>query len=113
MREGPWRTGDFPSGDQLRNYTQRYLYDSVGNFVEMAHEAGAGSWTRHYATLPGSNQLQQSWMGNNTAEAVTYRTDKSEANRRWVALVQQIFEVDPLACPSCHGVMRLVAFITQ
>ena len=29
------------------------------------------------------------------------------------ALLQQIFEVDPLACPACHGVMRSVAFITQ
>ena len=29
------------------------------------------------------------------------------------ALLQQIFEVDPLACPSGHGVMRLVSFITQ
>jgi len=27
--------------------------------------------------------------------------------------LQQIFEVDPLACPTCHGVMRVVAFITQ
>ena len=31
----------------------------------------------------------------------------------WAALLQQIFEVDPLACPSCHGVMRLVACSTQ
>jgi hypothetical protein len=29
------------------------------------------------------------------------------------ALLQQIFEVDPLACPCCHGAMRIVAFITQ
>ncbi len=29
------------------------------------------------------------------------------------ALLQQMFEVDPLACPSCHGAMRLVAGITQ
>ena len=29
------------------------------------------------------------------------------------ALLQQIFEVDPLACPTCHGPMRVVAFITQ
>ena len=28
-------------------------------------------------------------------------------------LLQQIFEVDPLACPSCQGAMRIVAFITQ
>ena len=37
----------------------------------------------------------------------------TEASRRWAALLQQISEVDPLACPSCHGVMRIVAFITQ
>ena len=35
------------------------------------------------------------------------------ASRRWAALLQQIFEVDPLACPACHGVMRIVAFITH
>ena len=29
------------------------------------------------------------------------------------ALLQQLFEVDPLACPTCHGAMRLVAFITR
>lgn len=36
-----------------------------------------------------------------------------EAARRWAALLQQIFEVDPLACPQCRGPMRIVAFITQ
>ncbi len=29
------------------------------------------------------------------------------------ALLQQIFEVDPLACPTCHGPMRIIACITQ
>jgi hypothetical protein len=41
------------------------------------------------------------------------RLAPTEATRRWAALLQQIFEVDPLACPTCHGAMRLVAFITQ
>ena len=27
--------------------------------------------------------------------------------------LQQIFEVDPLACPTCRGPMRIIAFITQ
>ncbi len=36
----------------------------------------------------------------------------TEATRRWATLLQQICEVDPLACPSGHGVMRLVACIT-
>ena len=29
----PWPTGGFPSADALRNYTQRYRYDAVGNLV--------------------------------------------------------------------------------
>ena len=41
------------------------------------------------------------------------RLAPTEATHRWAALLQQIFEVDPLACPACHGVMRIVAFITQ
>ena len=41
------------------------------------------------------------------------RLAPTDATRRWAALLQQIFEVDPLACPTCHGAMRLVAFLTQ
>jgi hypothetical protein len=41
------------------------------------------------------------------------RLAPTEATRRWAALLQQIFEVDPLACPTCRSAMRLVAFITQ
>ena len=41
------------------------------------------------------------------------RLAPTEAARRWAALRQQRFEVDPLRCPTCHGAMRIVAFITQ
>ena len=41
------------------------------------------------------------------------RVAPTEATRRWAGLLQQIFEVDPLACPTCRGAMRIVAFITQ
>ena len=48
----------------------------------------------------------------------TPRLAPTEATRRMregptAALLQQIFEVDPLACPTCHGAMRIVAVITQ
>jgi len=43
---------------------------------------------------------------------VALRLAPTEGTRRWAALLQQIFEVDPLACPTCHGVMRLVTCIT-
>ena len=41
------------------------------------------------------------------------RLAPTEATGRWAALLQQIFEVDPRACPTGHGAMRLVAVITQ
>ncbi len=43
----------------------------------------------------------------------TPRLAPTDASRRWAALLQQIFEVDPLAFPQCAGLMRIVAFITQ
>ncbi|MGK4001479.1 hypothetical protein WMF31_02565 [Sorangium sp. So ce1036] len=41
----------------LRNYTEQYFYDAVGNIVRMVHQAGAGSWTRRYAYAETSNRL--------------------------------------------------------
>ena len=41
------------------------------------------------------------------------RLAATEATRRWASLLQQIFEADPLACPRCHGTMRILAFITH
>ena len=35
------------------------------------------------------------------------------ARFRWAELLRRIFEVDPLACPRCRGLMRLVAGITD
>ena len=33
--------------------------------------------------------------------------------RGWAQLIRRVFEVDPLVCPRCQGVMRVVAFITE
>jgi RHS repeat-associated protein len=75
-REGPWPQRQFPTGDQSRNYSQRYLYDEVGNFVSMQHLPGTGAgWTRHYTTQPDSNRLAQTWYGGSTSTAVKYRHD--------------------------------------
>lgn len=59
----------------LRNYTEHYVYDQVGNIKEMAHVANGGSWTRHYDYATDSNRLLKTWEGANTAEAVVYRYD--------------------------------------
>jgi hypothetical protein len=32
-------------------------------------------------------------------------------SRTWAMLIKRIYEVDPLACPKCGGVMKVVSFI--
>jgi RHS repeat-associated protein len=76
---------DCPAPDPaaLRNYTQTYRYDSVGNIMQMGHVAvgGNGSWTRRYSYGPDSNRLLHTWEGDdnwnssNATNKTTYNYD--------------------------------------
>mgnify|MGYP001823044201 FL=1 len=33
--------------------------------------------------------------------------------RRWAQLLVRVYEVHPLRCPSCHGQMRILSFLTD
>jgi len=58
-------TGGQKLGDPeaLENYTERYEYDSVGNFLRMIHRAEHRNWTRHY-TYDEESQLQPGKKSN-------------------------------------------------
>ena len=36
-----------------------------------------------------------------------------QARKRWAALIKQVYEADPLACPKCGSEMRIIAFIER
>ncbi|MER2603014.1 MAG: SpvB/TcaC N-terminal domain-containing protein, partial [Candidatus Competibacter phosphatis] len=36
-------------GQAMRNYTEQYVYDAVGNFEKLIHQATQGDWVRGYA----------------------------------------------------------------
>jgi len=56
---------DMPISDKaLRNYTQHYYYDSVGNIHKIKHVANGGCWTRHYRYEEQSNRLLSTWTGS-------------------------------------------------
>jgi RHS repeat-associated protein len=75
-RDRPWPANGFPSPDALSNYTQRYVYDAVGNFAEMTHLSSNGpGWTRHYTPAEYSNRLERTWYGGDTLTATVYRHD--------------------------------------
>ncbi|MGA9767584.1 MAG: SpvB/TcaC N-terminal domain-containing protein [Blastocatellia bacterium] len=71
-----------PGPEALRNYTQQYCYDAVGNIEQMQHSASpTGSWTRRYTYAADSNRLLRTWDGAEHWEdatatnKVTYRYD--------------------------------------
>ena len=45
------------NGQAMRNYTQKYEYDSVGNIMAMIHQAGVNGWQRDYEYAADSNRL--------------------------------------------------------
>jgi RHS repeat-associated protein len=66
----------------LRNYTELYDYDAVGNFNAMTHVAQNGNWTRNYSydepslLQPGrvSNRLSSTQVGNNAVQPYSHDT---------------------------------------
>lgn len=55
---GPGLPGLQPLSDdsRLRNYTQRYSYDSAGNLVQLRHVNGQSNWTRTLSVARNSNR---------------------------------------------------------
>lgn len=52
------RNLDHPNDRQaMRNYTEQYEYDGVGNILAMIHQASGGDWTRRYDYAADSNRL--------------------------------------------------------
>jgi RHS repeat-associated protein len=64
----------------MRNYTERYDYDAVGNFEAVTHIAQNGNWTRNYAYNEASllepskvsNRLSSTVLGINPAQSYAH-----------------------------------------
>ena len=50
----------------VRNYTQSYQYDFVGNIKEMHHQASGNNWTRAYEYEKANNRLKNTKVGTET-----------------------------------------------
>lgn len=47
----------------VRNYTQDYAYDALGNLTRMRHQASGNNWTRDYTYAADSNRLLSTTQG--------------------------------------------------
>ncbi len=50
----------------VRNYTQDYQYDEVGNILQMKHQAAGNDWTRNYDYEKLTNRLKTTQIGADT-----------------------------------------------
>lgn len=50
----------------MRNYTQSYQYDNVGNILQMKHQATGNNWTRDFNYQAANNRLISTKVGENT-----------------------------------------------
>jgi RHS repeat-associated protein len=70
--DSPRRGLPLPSDDQaMRNYTEAYTYDLVGNLATVNHQAAGGAWVRGYlydngAANPATNRLTSTVTGATT-----------------------------------------------
>jgi len=76
----------------MRNYTERYEYDGVGNILAMIHAATNGNWIRRYQYAEDSNRLlANSRPGDGEGEfstAYTYDTHGNMTTMPHLSLMQ-------------------------
>lgn len=97
-------------GKAMRNYTEQYLYDAVGNFEKLIHQAANGTWTRAYAynetsLIEGakkSNRLSSAAVGA-TTEPYTHDAHGNMTSMPHLTLMQWDFK-DQLSATSRQAV---------
>jgi RHS repeat-associated protein len=97
-------------GQAMRNYTEHYLYDAVGNFEKLIHQAANGSWTRTYAynevslieAAKKSNRLSSTTVGA-TTEPYAYDAHGNMTSMPHLTLMQWDFK-DQLSATSRQAV---------
>ena len=98
------------NGQLMRNYTEQYLYDAVGNFEKLIHQAANGTWTRAYAyneaslieAAKKSNRLSSTTVGGAT-EPYTYDAHGNMTSMPHLTLMQWDFK-DQLSATSRQAV---------
>ena len=95
----------------VRNYTEQYEYDAVGNFVNLIHQAQNGGWTRGYTYRQTSltereraysNRLSQTSIGN-TNEPYTHDAHGNMTSMPHLSEMRWDF-LDRLLATSCQVV---------
>jgi hypothetical protein len=69
---------------------------------------------RYYGFYSARTRGKRRKSANDDKTIILDKTDKPKSiNRSWAALIKRIYEVDPLICEKCGGIMKIISFITD
>lgn len=97
-------------GQAMRNYTEQYIYDAVGNFEKLIHQAANGNWNRSYIynepsliePAKKSNRLSSTTVGAKT-DPYTYDAHGNMTSMPHLTLMQWNYK-DQLSATSRQAV---------
>ena len=86
---------------------RKHLIHSYGRYANAAR----AKREREAATDGDSQAATATAPGSVASEPDS--AERKAARKRWANLIRHIYEVDPLVCPRCGGMMKIIAFITE
>ena len=104
LRPGPKRNFQiFDPLDFLAEVTQHIpeMGDHLIRYYGWYSNKKRGQRAKHQPPTPGGET------------AAPRAPNAREARKRWAALIKQVYETDPLACPKCGSTMKLIGCIEQ
>jgi len=112
-RAFPDHNGDGIASGPKRNFQVLGPLDFIAEFIQ--HIPPKGSHLVRYYGFYSNKARSMRKKAAASGDAATQTDDESPPGRRcsqtWAMLIKRVYEVDPLACPKCGGVMKVVSFI--
>ncbi|MFC1652818.1 transposase, partial [Planctomycetota bacterium] len=113
-RAFPDQNGDGITSGPKRNFQVLGPLDFIAEFTQHIPPKGS-HLVRYYGFYSNKARGMRKKAQVQAADPDTLNkasdTPAPRCNRTWAMLIKRIYEVDPLACPKCGGVMKVVAFI--
>jgi len=113
-RAFPDHNGDGIASGPKRNFQVMGPLDFIAEFTQHIPPKGS-HLIRYYGFYSNKARgmrekpeaAQQAAAGPSEASSTPAR----RCSQTWAMLIKRVYEVDPLACPKCGGLMKVVAFI--
>lgn len=113
-RAFPDPRGDGIESGPMRNFQVLGPLDFIAEFTQHIPPKGS-HLVRYYGFYSnkarGMRKKAEAQIVNPAVANEASDTPAPRCNRTWAMLIKRIYEVDPLACPKCGGVMKVVSFI--